>query len=804
MAEPIGSLRAILSLDWASFEAACGRAASATNNFGKTFKSLERDVNASGRAISQVAQPIMAGMAAVGAAIGVATYAMIDQSSALVDLADRSGLTVEWLERTGFAASQSGTDMESLVQSTARLQRSLGDGSAAAVRAVEALGLSFSELRSASPDQQMQQILEALGKMPNQTDRATIAMTLLGKSGTQLLPLANDIVALQRRAEELGLVMGDRTRRNAENMGDALGGLGRAFGGLSNQLASLITDNAAVEALIEGLGTAFGNLSRDVSNNKQGLSQWVTSGALLAVDGLAGLVNAAAIASTAWDGLQLVWRSAYNVLLQLTLANERWKSSQMAYTDATKAARDEAARMVTILEGEIAANSDAANAAVSAGQQRQAAIAVVRGEMDKLRASVQAAAGSTLDHTGRSRENADTLRIESEAARTLAAEMLRLAEAELQATTKAYDMRTAVEGKEQELQQRLTDSTLTGTDARIAQIDRQRQAELDGIAQYAAMYPAVYANMVLAIQMYYGQMTAAAQGHYATVELAAASLGISSQAQLQATADQTELIFQQMLASGQFTYAGLVAAGNAAAAAQQAAAGLTGLTEQQQLQQTATIAAQSYMAILQSGSWTWQQLLVAYNAYQAAQGRIEAVRTQTTLDRFQLIASSSSSILRSMFGNNKSAAIAAAVIDTAAAVVKTLGAYPFPWSLIPAAAAAAAGYAQIQTIRSQDPGFAAGTPGTSFVDFGSGEPRMMHGREAVVNEVQGKTLGAQLSGMVRGALRSPSLSNIPGSNAGPVFDPAALRELQNLRAEQRAFRASLPIALRDAVMLARA
>jgi len=90
-------------------------------------------------------------------------------------------------------------------------------------------------------------------------------------------------------------------------------------------------------------------------------------------------------------------------------------------------------------------------------------------------------------------------------------------------------------------------------------------------------------------------------------------------------------------------------------------------------------------------------------------------------------------------------------------------AYPFPWSLAPAAAVAALGYANVQKIRNQDAGFAAGTPGTAFMDFGTSTPTVLHGQEAVVTRPQAESVAS----MVRDALKE-GLRGGRGASAAPT------------------------------------
>ncbi len=181
-----------------------------------------------------------------------------------------------------------------------------------------------------------------------------------------------------------------------------------------------------------------------------------------------------------------------------------------------------------------------------------------------------------------------------------------------------------------------------------------------------------------------------------------------------------------------------------------------------ELEQTALAAEQAYRDMLTAGTATEEQLQQAHE--KAAKARAEVTRQEKIdeIKNWEYLASTATGILRNLFGKSKAAAIAAAIIDTIAAVVKTLAAYPWPWSLIPAAAAAAAGYAQVDKIRSQDAGFRTGTPGTSFVDFGRGSMEMLHGHEAIVTRGQADSVAA----MVRDAIDAANRRSNGGGQRG--------------------------------------
>jgi hypothetical protein len=321
----------------------------------------------------------------------------------------------------------------------------------------------------------------------------------------------------------------------------------------------------------------------------------------------------------------------------------------------------------------------------------------IQSALGKTEDAMRAALTAEVDLTSGARDLGVGL-AETGAAATLTAAQIKAME---DATTKAEAAMTVARDEIllafQTLQQELTLANLTGLQQRLAEIDLARQKEIAGLQQVAFLYPEMYEQITAMVTEKYGLMSTAAVASFAEQAAASSSSGSSQIAQAEKTLAKAKKNYAEMLASGKATYA---------------------------------------------------QLQAAHKAEADAEEDLDKARLDQKLAQFELLASSAASILRSIFGKSKTAAIAAAILDTLAAVSKTLAAYPWPWSLVPAAAAAALGYAQVQKIRSTEAGFAEGTPGTRFLDFGRGSMKMLHGHEAVVTKTQGESVAS----MVRDAL----------------------------------------------------
>ncbi len=290
-----------------------------------------------------------------------ATKAAIDYSSAIVDMADRSGHTVEWLQATKYAAEQSGTSLEQVAGASQKLMKALGEGSAETIRTVKALGLSFEELRASSPDEQMNRVLAAIGKLEDPTARTTAAMRLLGRSGTELLPLAGSFDELRARAEELGLVLSEKSVRATEAFGDGLAELQGTFQGLLNNLGTTITTSAGVHEALGILTQAMADLSRWVAANRTEIRAFVTESLASMVRGFTSVLQGVGLLS---EGLFQIRRTLLELggMFAKAAAGAEMLAAVMAKPWDAKKAFDEYRGQLTAIDSLVAAQVRAAEA----------------------------------------------------------------------------------------------------------------------------------------------------------------------------------------------------------------------------------------------------------------------------------------------------------------------------------------------------------------------------------------------------------------------------------------------------------
>ncbi|XZE33799.1 hypothetical protein SH501x_004596 [Pirellulaceae bacterium SH501] len=210
-----------------------------------------------------------------------------DSGDQIQKMAIRTGMSTEALSTLGFAAEQSGSNLESLEAAIIKMQRSLVDaarGSQSTVEGFAALGLSANELLKLAPDEQFKAVAEAIKQVKDPALKAALAMRVFGRGGAGLIPFLEEgkagIEALQAEARSLGLELGQDDANLAANLNDALNRLMRSMKAVSMAIGS---------ALAESINRALVPMTKLVV----GVIQWIKTNKALVVSTfkIAGLIT---------------------------------------------------------------------------------------------------------------------------------------------------------------------------------------------------------------------------------------------------------------------------------------------------------------------------------------------------------------------------------------------------------------------------------------------------------------------------------------------------------------------------------
>ncbi|MBU2709314.1 hypothetical protein KCM76_25185 [Zooshikella marina] len=159
--------------------------------------------------------------------------------------ADKLGIGIEALQEFQYAAERSGLSVKQFNTGTQRMIRRVAEaakGTGTAKGALQELGLNAQWLGKLKPEQQLDQVAEALSQVKNQNDRVRLAMKLFDSEGVGMVNMLKDgrkgLQQLRADARATGNVLGEKAARDAENFNDALLDAQMALGGVKNTIGA--------------------------------------------------------------------------------------------------------------------------------------------------------------------------------------------------------------------------------------------------------------------------------------------------------------------------------------------------------------------------------------------------------------------------------------------------------------------------------------------------------------------------------------------------------------------------------------
>ena len=272
------------SLDDASreFEDAKDKA----DDFGDEVKKAGKQSDDAGDKFEKLGSVCKGTAAAIGVAFSAVSAAAIAAGKALVDMskegaayadevlttATQTGIATDKLQEYMYAAELIDVPTETLTKSMAKQIKSMKavqDGTKLSVDAYNRLGVSVKNADGSLRDSDTVywEVIDALGKMKNETERDALGMQILGKSAQELNPL---IEAGSKRMDELGEAAKDAGYVISDDMLNA-------YGALDDQLQYL---NVGATAAKNALGTVLLPVLTDLATEGNNLLGEFTNGIL--------------------------------------------------------------------------------------------------------------------------------------------------------------------------------------------------------------------------------------------------------------------------------------------------------------------------------------------------------------------------------------------------------------------------------------------------------------------------------------------------------------------------------------------
>lgn len=259
------------------------------DKLAKGLRRAQARLKAFGAGVTKIGMGMMKlGAVAMAPLLGAAKV-FSTMGDRVAKMAKRTGFSVEALSELTYVASQTGTELGDLEKVVRRMQRSIYDaerGLSTAVDGFADLGLTVKDFEGLNPEQQFKLMADRIAGIEDPSRKAAIAMTLLGRSGTALLPMmaggAAGIDKLMKTARTMGLTMSKEDAVAAELLTDKMDLLWKVV-----KMGAFNVGAALVPILVSAANTIT-----DVATR---ISAWVKTnrGLIVSVFKIVGLVIAA-------------------------------------------------------------------------------------------------------------------------------------------------------------------------------------------------------------------------------------------------------------------------------------------------------------------------------------------------------------------------------------------------------------------------------------------------------------------------------------------------------------------------------
>ncbi|SDC06337.1 hypothetical protein [Shouchella lonarensis] len=229
------------------------RFSTAMHKAGDKMKDVGKKAKDTGMSLTKfVTAPIMAG----GAALVALAKASGESADRILDLSEITGMSTDAIQEWQHVSTVAGVEQEAMTKAVEGLVRKIPQLEAEGGKATEALkkmGVSYSDLKKMSPDQQIDTLMRSLSQMEDPLERNAIGSQLFGGAWKDIAPIlgmgADGIERAKEEARELGVVMGEDSLNDANNFRIELDKLTEVFKKMFMQigadLAPMLRDTLA-------------------------------------------------------------------------------------------------------------------------------------------------------------------------------------------------------------------------------------------------------------------------------------------------------------------------------------------------------------------------------------------------------------------------------------------------------------------------------------------------------------------------------------------------------------------------------
>jgi hypothetical protein len=217
----------------------------------------------------------VAGLSAGLVMLGKAAQEAVAYGSRVADLALKSDASAEGLQKLEFAGAMVGVSMESASGGILKFQKALEESP----DKINALGLSVEELKAMDPAEAFTAFAKAIASIDSPSERTAAAMSVLGRSAGELMPLLRTLgEGAGETGERLGTVLSTDMVGKLDDVDDAAATLQKTWEGLWRNIGAQVATSIDVASALLGVAEAIGAISSRISDAMPLIEGFLTAG----------------------------------------------------------------------------------------------------------------------------------------------------------------------------------------------------------------------------------------------------------------------------------------------------------------------------------------------------------------------------------------------------------------------------------------------------------------------------------------------------------------------------------------------
>jgi DNA repair exonuclease SbcCD ATPase subunit len=421
-------------------EQSTDKTAKSIDEFGKEVKDTKEETLKFGDVLKAnlASEAIIQGIKTLGSTLKETAEAAINvvkETAAYADniltMSAQTGIATDTLQELNYMAELTDTSLETITSTMARNIRSMNSaaqGTQTYLDAYKTLGVEVADASGQLRDSETVywEIIDALGKMTNETERDAVSMQIFGRSAQELNTLiavgSDGVAKFAKEARDMGAVLSDDTLEKLGETDDAFQRLIQQWEiskrTIGAEMAPALTD--AIGKVTEKVGEVDDKFAAFAGGAMEDVTDgfiWFIDNADLVISGLKGIAMAL-ITKKAAEGIEY----AVNAYKALTTATEAATTATTALNTVTKASAIGAIASIVVGLG-TALYSYTKNAADAAEATRK-----LNDESLKLLENSKKLNDEVASNIKSRKEEADNLEKEYQAAKNLAKSLYDLAD----------------------------------------------------------------------------------------------------------------------------------------------------------------------------------------------------------------------------------------------------------------------------------------------------------------------------------------------------------------------------------------